>query len=40
MLKVKSLMFTAALAVATLAPAAAASALSGGNHNETLLRDD
>jgi hypothetical protein len=40
MLKIKSLMFTAAVAVATLAPAAAASALGGGNHNETLLQDD
>jgi hypothetical protein len=40
MLKVKSLMFTAALTVATLAPAAAASALAGSNHNETLLQDD
>ena len=39
MLKVKSLIFTAALTIATLAPAAAASALSG-NHNETLLQDD
>ena len=38
--KVKSLIFTAALTVATLAPAAAASALAGGNHNETLLQDD
>ena len=40
MLKVKSLIFTAALTIATLAPAAAASALSGQNHNETLLQDD
>ena len=40
MLKVKSLVFTSALTVATLAPAAAASALNGTNHNETLLQDD
>ena len=40
MLKVKSLMFTAVLTIATLAPAAAASALGGSNHNETLLQDD
>ena len=40
MLKLKTLIFTAALTVATLAPAAAASALGGSNHNETLLQDD
>jgi hypothetical protein len=40
MLKAKSLLFAAVVAVAALAPAASASALSGTNHSETLLLDD
>jgi hypothetical protein len=40
MFKPKSLLFAAVAAVASLVPAASASALSGANHSETLLLDD
>ena len=40
MFKLKSLLFTAVVAVASLVPVATASALSGTNHSETLLLDD
>ena len=39
MFKLKPTIFAIAVAVATLAPAASASALGGANHNETLLLD-
>ncbi len=39
MLRLKSTIFALAVTLATLAPAASASALSGNNHNETLLPD-
>ena len=39
MLRLKSTIFALAVTLATLAPAASASALSGSNHNETLLVD-
>jgi hypothetical protein len=41
MLKPKPIIFTVAVAIATLAPAASANAgLTFSNHNETLLLDD
>ena len=39
MSKPKQIIFTVAVVVATLAPAASASALGAANHNETLLLD-
>jgi hypothetical protein len=39
MLKLKSTIFALAVTLATLAPAASASAIGGTNHNETLLLD-
>jgi len=39
MLKLKPTLFAVAVTVATLIPAASASALAAANHNETLLLD-